>query len=56
MKEAIPRRLPDFEDEHGALAGDLRERLLAISHSTIDRILKGAGSKRGEGRHTPRGS
>ena len=40
MKEAIPRWLPDFEDEHGALVGDIRERLLAISHSTIDRILK----------------
>lgn len=40
MKEAIPRWLPDFEDEHGALVRDIRERLLAVSHSTIDRILK----------------
>jgi hypothetical protein len=40
MKIAIPDWLPDFEDEHGVLRDDLRTRLLTISHSTIDRLLK----------------
>jgi hypothetical protein len=40
MKSALPRWLPDFEDEYGELSVDIRTRLLAVSHSTIDRILK----------------
>ena len=40
MKSAIPRWLPDFEDENGKLKDDGRERLLQVSHSTIDRLLK----------------
>lgn len=40
MKSALPRWLPDFEDEYGELPSDIRTRLLAVSHSTIDRILK----------------
>ena len=40
MKSALPRWLPDFESEYGILSEDIRTRLLSISHSTIDRILK----------------
>lgn len=45
MKSALPRWLPDFEDEYGELSTNIRTRLLAVSHSTIDRILKGFRAK-----------
>ncbi len=40
MKSVLPRWLPDFEDEYGCLSEDIRSRLLKVSHSTIDRLLK----------------
>lgn len=40
MKSALPLWLPSFEQEYGALRGEIRERLLSVSHSTIDRLLK----------------
>ena len=40
MQPIIPRWLPAFEQEHGALSESVRERLLEISAATIDRVLK----------------
>ena len=40
MKSALPRWLPAIEDEYGVFAPEIRERLLSISHSTIDRVLR----------------
>lgn len=40
MKEAIPEWLPYIELESGKFSQDVRQRLLAISAPTIDRILK----------------
>ena len=40
MKSALPRWLPAYEEEYGALRFDLRSRLLEISHATRARVLK----------------
>ena len=40
FKKAIPEWLPFFEQEEGVLRADIRERLLEVSASTIDRVLK----------------
>lgn len=39
LKAALPLWLPHFEAEHGGLEAELRERLLAISPATIERLL-----------------
>ena len=40
LKAAIPNWLEAIEEEYGAFTVDVRERLLAVSAPTIDRILK----------------
>ncbi len=40
MKPAIPRWLPSFEQEYGSLEESIRDRLLNVSDSTINRLLK----------------
>jgi hypothetical protein len=40
FKQALPEWLPYYEGAYGELTKDIRERLLAISPSTMDRILK----------------
>ena len=39
LKAALPLWLPHYEAEHGGLEAELRERLLAISPATIERLL-----------------
>jgi len=48
LKEAIPFWLPAIEEEHGAFSADIKERLLAISPPTIDRILKPFKANKGK--------
>ena len=40
LKAALPLWLPFYEQEHGALAEPVRQKLLQISAATIDRLLK----------------
>ena len=40
MKAAIPFWLPGYEELYGAVAEDIRPRLLRISGSTIDRLME----------------
>lgn len=40
LKVALPIWLPFYEQEHGVLDKKVREQLLSISRSTIDRMLK----------------
>jgi hypothetical protein len=40
LQAAIPLWLPFYEQEYGSLDADIKTKLLAISPSTIDRILK----------------
>ncbi len=50
LKAALPLWLPFYEQEHGALAGAVRRKLLQISAATIDRLLKPARARfRGKG-------
>lgn len=39
LKAAVPLWLPDYEREQGRLKAELRERLLEMSASTMDRLL-----------------
>ena len=50
LKAALPLWLPYYEQAHGTLADDVRHKLLAVSASTIDRLLapvRAASGKRG---------
>lgn len=40
LKAAIPLWLPFYEEEHEPLPADVRQKLLAMSPATIDRLLK----------------
>lgn len=40
LKQAMPEWLPFYEGEHGEFLPEIRQKLLTISSSTIDRILK----------------
>jgi hypothetical protein len=40
LKAALPLWLPFYEQEHGALAEPVRQKLLEMSPATIDRLLK----------------
>ena len=40
LKSALPIWLPYYESAHGSMDSSIREQLLAISESTIDRLLK----------------
>ena len=39
MKPAIPRWLRGYEEEYGTIESEIRERLLTVSESTINRLL-----------------
>ena len=50
LKAALPLWLPYYEQAHGTLADDVRHKLLAVSASTIDRLLapvRAVAGKRG---------
>ena len=47
LKSAIPHWLPAIEERYGAFAPDVRQRLLAVSAPTIDRILKPLKAEKG---------
>ena len=40
LEEAMPEWLPAYEEEQGPFPGDIHERLLSISGSSIDRYLR----------------
>lgn len=40
LKEALPEWLPFYEQAHGEFLPELRDRLLTVSASTMDRVLK----------------
>lgn len=50
LKKVVVLWLSFFEQEHGKLAPDVKEKLLKISPATIDRVLKPTRVKYGKGR------
>ena len=48
LKVAIPEWLPYVERKYGRFPDDIRSRLIQVSHSTIDRILKKYRGSRGK--------
>lgn len=50
LKKSIPSWIVGFEKKQGKLAEDIREKLLTISHASIERHLRGARAKIGKGR------
>jgi hypothetical protein len=50
LKQSIPAWLPGYERRSGAVTDDVREKLLTISHATIERKLRGTRAKVGKGR------
>ena len=50
LKEAIPKWLPYYELYYGALEPDIREKILAISPRTMDRVLAPTKAAFGKGR------
>lgn len=47
LKAAIPKYLPHYERGYGVLKVEQREKLLAISAATIDRVLQPVKARRG---------
>lgn len=45
LKAIIPAWLPSYEERYGALENEVKEKLLSISRSTIDRLLKPVRTK-----------
>lgn len=53
LKAVLPLWLPGYVQQYGSLTGEITESLLAISPSTMDRLLKPARMKyKGRGRST----
>lgn len=50
LKKSIPSWLPGFEKKQGKLSAEVRNKLLTISHATIERKLRGTRAKIGKGR------
>lgn len=50
LKLVMPVWIPFFEQEHGKLAKDVKEKLLKISAASIDRVLKPTRAQYGRGR------
>jgi hypothetical protein len=50
LHQSIPAWLPAYERRNGVMTDIVREKLLSISHATIERKLRGTRAKVGKGR------